>query len=157
MLIPKDIINSNLVQISNLLDVMELDKLYIYSIILDEQFEYEVTEVEQVKYIEVGFKFFMENLLENPENVNFWEHNNDTLYILRDGNYNDISEIFANIQEHKFHMAKGSSQKAHMVSPMDFRLSCYLLILCNMSYKKFYSENSFKTISKEKYILSLSL
>lgn len=157
MVIPNNIINSNLVQISILLEVMQLDKLYIYSIILDEQFEYTVTEVEQVKYIEVGFKFFMKNFLENPENVNFWEYNKDTLYIIRNGNYSDIGKIFINIQENKFRIAKGSSQKAHMVSPMDFRLSCYLLILCNMNYKKFYSENSFNRINKERYILSWSL
>lgn len=51
-------------------------------------------------------------------------------------------------------VVRGSSQKSHMVSPIDFRLSCYLMILCNMNYKKFYSENSFNIITKDRYLPS---
>lgn len=129
-----------------------MNKLYIFSIIIDENFEYEVTEVNNVKYIEIGLRYFIENYLENPNNVHFWEHNNNTLYIMRDGNYSDIKNIFIRIQNIEVSLVKGSSQKSHMVSPIDFRLSSYLLLLFNMDFREFNKQNSFNIVSKDRYL-----
>nr|YP_009750554.1 hypothetical protein [Tolypocladium cylindrosporum]QIJ60559.1 hypothetical protein [Tolypocladium cylindrosporum] len=139
---------------SNLLDIMNLETWYIFSIIMDDSIEcmvYEPKPNSNIKYIEMGYKFFIQNVLENSTK-SFWKYNKNTLYILKDGNYSDLKEIFTVIQDSKVSIVRGSSQKAHMVSPIDFRLSCYLMILCNMDYKKFKAENSFKTISKDRYL-----
>ena len=50
---------------------MNIDQLYIFSIVIDETFEYKVTEVEQVKYIEIGLVYFINNYLGNPNNTEF--------------------------------------------------------------------------------------
>jgi hypothetical protein len=92
----------------------------------------------------------MNNFLE--DNTNFWTHNKNTLYIIKNGNYSDIKGLFTTIQGAKVKLVRGSSQKAHMVSPIDFRLSCYLLILCKMNYKRFTLDNSFNELSKDRYL-----
>jgi hypothetical protein len=49
---------------------MNLDTLYICSIVIDDTFECEVLELEEpckVIYMEIGIKFFMERMLDNPE------------------------------------------------------------------------------------------
>jgi len=148
-------IENDLGYISTISAAMELDRLYIIEITIDNSFECEVYELEQqskVKYIKMGLRFFLENYLENPNNADFWIHNKNTLYIFKEGNYSDIKGLFTIIQDTQVKLVRGSSQKSHMVSPIDFRLSSYLLILCKMNYKKFNSENSFNVLSKDKYL-----
>lgn len=155
MAVVNDTINNDLIFISNMLNAMELDVLYIISINIDDSLEYEIMELEHqsnVKYINVGLRFFVDNFLQNSEYHNFWQFNKNTLYILRGGSYSDIKELFTIIQDTKVSLVRGSSQKSHMVSPVDFRLSCYLLILCKMNYKKFHSKNSFNILGKERYL-----
>jgi hypothetical protein len=68
----KTTVENDLVNISNLLNAMELGVLYIIEIIIDDTFECEIFELEQqsqVKYIKVGLKVFMNNFLE--DNTNF--------------------------------------------------------------------------------------
>lgn len=132
-----------------------MEKLYIFSIVIDETMEYKLVETPQVKYIEIGFKYFIENYLESSNNADFWKYNKSTLYILRDSNYSHIKEMFTIIQDTKVKLVRGSSQKSHIVSPIDFRLSSYMLILCNMDFKKFNAENSFNYANKNRYLPSL--
>lgn len=157
MVVPNERIENDLSQISNLLDNMNLDKLYIFSIIVDDKFNCNIIELEQgsnVIYIEIGIHSFIEGFLNSPHH-NFWEHNKKSLYILRDGNYSDINELFSIIQEDKYKLVRGSSQKAHLVSSVDFRLSCYMLILCNLNYgKASYENSSFHYLSKDRYLPS---
>lgn len=154
MTILNNSIECDLWNISKFLNYMNIDKLYIFSIVIDKTMEYKVVETEQVKYIEVGFKYFMENYLEGPNSTDFWKYNKSTLYILRNSDYSDIREMFTIIQDTKVRLVRGSSQKSHVVSPIDFRLSSYLMILFNMNYKKFITENSFNTLSKDRYLPS---
>lgn len=154
MTILNNSIECDLWNISKLSEYMNIDKFYIFSIVIDETFECKVTETEQVKYVEVGFKYFIENYLENSNNIDFWKHNKNTLYILRDSNYSDVREMFTIIQETKVRLVRGSSQKSHIISPIDFRLSSYLMILFNMDFKKFNAENSFNKLSKDRYLPS---
>lgn len=157
MAVVKTTIANDLIYISNLLKTMELNSLFIIEIIIDDTFECEIFQLEQgsqTKYIKVGLRYFVGNFLQNPNNTNFWEYNKNTLYILKDGNYSDIKELFTIIQDTKALVVRGSSQKAHIVSPIDFRLSSYLLILCKLNYKKFYYNNSFNELSKDKYLPS---
>lgn len=156
MVVLNNSVENNLMNMAKLANDMNLDTFYIFSIIICDTFKYKVREVEypcKVKYIEVGLRFFIENFLEK-DNVNFWHYNKNTLYVLRNSNYSDIRELFTVIQNIKTKVVRGSSQKAHMISPIDFRLSCYLLILFDMNYKKFNSENAFNIIHKDKYLPS---
>lgn len=135
---------------------MNLDTLYICSIVIDDTFECEVLELEEpckVIYMEIGIKFFMERMLDNPEH-DFWVYNKDTLYILRDGDYSDLKDLFTVVQAEKVNVVRGSSQKSHIVSPIDLRLSCYLMILYNMDYSKVASSNSFNILTKNRYLPS---
>nr|YP_010303547.1 hypothetical protein MRV25_mgp17 [Purpureocillium takamizusanense]UNI92576.1 hypothetical protein [Purpureocillium takamizusanense] len=154
MTILNNSIECDLWNVSKLSKSMNIDKFYIFSIVIDETFECKVTETEQVKYVEIGFKYFIENYLENSNNTDFWKHNKNTLYILRNSNYSDVREMFTIIQETKVRLVRGSSQKSHIISPIDFRLSSYLIILFNMDFNKINAENSFNTLSKDRYLPS---
>lgn len=157
MVVLNNSIENDLLNMAELMDFMNIDTLFIFSIIPDESLELNVVELEhpsKIKYIEVGLKFFIEKYLENPNNAYFWEHNKNTLYIMRDSNYSDIKRVFTTIQSTKVSIIRGGSQKSHMVSPIDFRLSCYLMLLFNMDFKRFNYENSFNVISKDRYLPS---
>lgn len=157
MVVLNNPIENTLQNVANLSSCVKLDMFYIISIVMCDKLQYEIKEVISpcnVKYIEVGLKFFVENYLENPGNHNFWQFNKNTLYILRDGNYSDVKELFTTVQNMKANIVRGSSQKSHMVSPIDFRLSCYLMILFDMDYKRFSSENSFNILTKDRYLPS---
>lgn len=63
--------DNNLQYISNTLDSLNMDVLYIFSIYVDNSIELKVFELEQssnIKYVKVGIKFFMENYLDNSNN-----------------------------------------------------------------------------------------
>jgi hypothetical protein len=157
MVVLNNLVENDLLNMSKLLNFMNIDTLFIFSIIADEALGLNVIELEhpsKIKYIEVGLKFFIENYLENPNNAYFWEHNKNSLYIMRDSNYSDIKGIFTTIQNTKVSIVRGSSQKSHMISPIDFRLSCYLMVIFNMDFKRFNYENSFNIISKDRYLPS---
>jgi hypothetical protein len=157
MTILNNSVECDLWKITNLSNDMNMDSFNIFSIVMSDTFECRVTEVEEssnVKYVEMGIKYFMENYLDNP-NIDFWKYNKNSLYILRGGDYYDVKEMFTMIHDTKVRIVRGSSQKSHMVSPIDFRLSSYLLILCNMNFKKFNTENSFNMVSKNRYLPSL--
>lgn len=42
--------------------------------------------------------------------------------------------------------------KAHALSPLDFRLSCYLMAMFNFDYNLISSLNSFNIMSKDRYL-----
>ncbi len=156
MVIVNNSIENTLSNIAAASKCMNIDTMYIFSIVLDDTLKCEVLELEypcKIKYMEIGIKFFMERILDNRDH-DFWKYNQNTLYILRNGDYSYLKEIFTVIQEEKVNIVRGSSQKAHMVSPIDLRLSCYLMILCNMDYKKVYSENAFNILTKDRYLPS---
>jgi len=134
-----------------------LENLYIFDIILDKNLEFTVTKVDvpcKIIHIQVGVQYFLENILKNPINQDFWDFNKNTLFILKDGNYSDLKILFENIQGIKTKVVRGSSQKSHLVSPIDFRLSCYMLVLFDLNYKAFNRSNSFNVITKDRYLPS---
>lgn len=157
MAVVKTTIDNDLIYISNTMNSMELDELFIVEINVRNSVECNIFELEhrsRIKYIKVGLEIFIENFLGSSSQIDFWNINKNTLYILKDGNYSDIKELFTVIQDTKVKLVRGSSQKAHIISPIDFRLSCYLLILCKMNYKKFYFHNSFNELTKDRYLPS---
>lgn len=154
MVILNNSIENTLSNIAVISRNINLGPLYIVSIIIDDKFEYEILDLEapsRVIYLEIGVKFFMQKMLDN-EDYDFWRYNNNTLYILRDGDYSQLKDLFTIIQKQEVNIVRGSSQKSHLISPIDFRLSCYMMILCNMDYKKFRKKNGFNYISKNRYL-----
>jgi hypothetical protein len=102
----------------------------------------------------MGLMYFVNNYLENVDPTHFWKLNKNTLFILRNGNYSDVKGLFQKVKHANINVVRGSSQKSHMMSPIEFRLSCYLMALCNMNYKKFCAENSFDILTKDRYLPS---
>nr|YP_010526683.1 hypothetical protein OOD12_mgp16 [Pleurocordyceps sinensis]UXR11751.1 hypothetical protein [Pleurocordyceps sinensis] len=158
MVIVNSTIKNNLNNISKLLTYVNIDTLYIVTIILDEEFKFEATKIEEpskVLHIEMGLIFFMERFLRNP-NYDFWKHNKNTIYILKEGSYAHVRDIFTAIGNEKVQIVRGSSQKSHIISPIDFRLSCYMLVLCNLNYNICCSRNAFNVLTKDRYLPSWS-
>jgi hypothetical protein len=157
MVILKKSLITDLNNISRTAAYMKIERLHIISIVMDEKFEYQITEVNspvKIVYIEIGFNYFLENFLGNPDNHQFWDYNRDSLYIFRDGDYSDIKTMFSYIVDKQVKMVRGSSQKSHIVSPIDFRLSSYLMILYDLDCRKINSNNAFNILTKDRYLPS---
>jgi hypothetical protein len=104
----------------------------------------------QVRYMEIKIDVFIK--LINIENTNFFEYNKHSLYIIRGGNYIDIKNIFTTINNSPFNLGRGGSQKAHMLSPLDFRLSCYMMAMSSFNYPLICNLNTFNSIDKSRYL-----
>lgn len=73
------------------------------------------------------------------------------MYILRNGNFLDIKNLFANSN---YFIGRGRGQKLHLISPLEFRLNCYLLAMYNFDFKLINELNMFYRITKDRYLLS---
>lgn len=50
-------------------------------------------------------------------------------------------------------LGRGGSQKSHIISPLDIRLSAYLMALYNFNYKTtFISINTINILPKDRYL-----
>ena len=133
---------------------MKIEKLNIFSI--DSQLKIKTMNIiiankgSKVKYIEMHPETFIEFL--NFDNNNFLSYNKDSMYIVRSGDYIDIKNIFTIINNYDVNLVRGGSQKAHMISPLDFRMSCYLMAMFNFNYKVISYLNMFNDISKDRYL-----
>ena len=76
----------------------------------------------------------------------------NSLFIVRGGNFIDIKNLFAVIENQTVNVGRGGSQKAHGLSPLDFRLSSYLMAMFNFNYKLISSLNSFNVMTKDRYL-----
>jgi hypothetical protein len=153
-IILKNTLTNNLENISHLCNIIGIDSLIIFSINIRSKFESKVIKIDlpnKIVYIELDLETFIENFA-NGEKVDFWHHNKNTLYILRDGNISDLNLLFNTIENVNTKVVRGSSQKSHMLSPIDFRLSNYLMLLFNMDYNKVNNQNSFNILDKKRYL-----
>lgn len=153
MMVIKESKYVNLDNLSAMLGHMGMEELKIFSI-------YDKLDLEpinvltnkgcKVRYMEVKLNVFVK--LINVENNNFFDYNKHSLYILRGGNYIDIKNIFTTINNQQFNLGRGGSQKSHMLSPLDFRLSCYMMAMSNFNYNLISGLNTFNYISKDRYL-----
>jgi hypothetical protein len=74
------------------------------------------------------------------------------MYVLRNGTYFDFKYILRNVGKFGINLGRGGGQKSHIVSPLDFRLSSYLMAMCDFNFKLFNSFNMFNTLPKNKYL-----
>jgi hypothetical protein len=136
------------------LGLMKIDELNIVSISpypSPDKINYSETyEPSIVKYIEVGVEDFTVFL--NNSDLNFLEYNKNTLYIIRNGNYLDVRNIFKKINNCDVDIGRGGSQKSHMASPLDFKLCTYLMAMFNFNYELISSLNTFEDIAKLRYL-----
>jgi len=155
ILIMKESTEVNLLDISRMLHVMKINKMHIFSIngygLLDSVPQIQAKERSTVNYIEIGAEDFTSHL-NNPD-VDFLNYNANSLYILRGGSYIDVKNIFTKIRGCEVNVGRGGSQKSHVISPLDFRLSCYLLALFNFNYKYIHDLNAFNGLSKDRYLV----
>jgi hypothetical protein len=133
---------------------MGIDKLNIIAInplgTLEKTNFIKIDEPSIIKYLEVNSDDFISHL--NNPSYNFLDYNKHTLYIIKEGSYLDIKSIFTKINGFDTNIGRGSSQKSHIVSPLDFRLSCYLMAMFKFDYKYISYLNTFSVMAKERYL-----
>lgn len=151
MVIIKGSNNINLYNASYLLTYMEIDKLTIFLINKkDKSMTHNIIDKgSPITYVEVNPKDFIKLI---ASTFDFLEYNNNCLYILKDGSYFDIKSLITNISRYKVNIGRGGGQKAHLLSPLDFRLSAYLMAMFNLDYNYIKDINIYNIISKDRYL-----
>jgi hypothetical protein len=151
MMVVKELSYVNLNDMSNILGGIGIKKLLILSI------NNHVSNIDIKKANKGCFITYMEmNSLELKKmlksDADFYEYNKFSLYILRGGIYIDIKNIFQYINDCKVYLGRGGSQKSHILSPLDLRLSTYLMAMFNFDYNLIKDQNTFNTIDKDRYL-----
>ena len=89
----------DLFEVAKLLDLMGINRLNIVAInprgTLEKTNYINIKEPSNVKYLEINVEDFIA-LLNNPS-YDFLEHNKYTLYIIKEGSYIDVKNIFTKI------------------------------------------------------------
>jgi hypothetical protein len=150
IIILNNINNINLHTLFKNLDAIKINKLSIFSISdsdVKEGFNFSFSENEYL-YLEVGVKNFR-NMLEMD---NFLEYNKNSLYIFRGMKYYQIKNIITKIENCSVYIGRGSSQKSHILSPLEIRLTSYLMAMFNFNYKLISQLNMFNFLSKNFYL-----
>ena len=153
MITIKELKYINIWELSKALAAMGIETLFIFSIYND----YDSNSVDafscsigsKIIYYDVSADKFI-NLINSK--ANFLEYNQHSLYILRKGHFLDIKNIFASISGYNVNIGRGGSQKAHILSPLDLRLSSYTLALFKNKYKLITYLNTFNELEKDRYL-----
>jgi len=109
-----------------------------------------VREPNELILLELSVGEFIE-FLNNPDE-NFRDYNKNSLYILRDSSYKDVKLLFQKINNCSTDLGRGNTQKSHILSPLDFRLSSYLIAMFNFKYEDIYKLNTFSILHKNRYL-----
>ena len=144
----------NLDDLSKVLAAMRIKELNIF-FISDELEKIKIVKKDKgclINYSEIRREHLIELLKLNKEKIDFLDYNKDSLYILRDGGFLDIKNLFTQINGYEVNVGRGGSQKAHVLSPLDLRLSSYLLAVFNFNYKKISYLNAFNALEKDVYL-----
>lgn len=145
-----DIKDINLSTLFKNLNAININKINIYSISkleVQEGFNFSNDHKEYL-YLELG----IENFLQILQVQNFLEFNKYSLYIFRDMNYFEIKNLITKIDDCSVIIGRGSSQKSHILSPLELRLSTYLLAMFNFDYHQIFKLNRFNSLSKNQYL-----
>lgn len=153
MIVIKELKYVSLDNLSKRLAFMGIEKLNIFSISKSDISGHKFVFSNKgclVKYMEVSSDIFIKFI--NQDNGNFLDYNKDTLFIIRGGNYIDIKNLFNTVNNQEVNLGRGGSQKAHMLSPLDFRLSCYMMAMSGFNSQLINSLNTFNYLSKDRYL-----
>jgi len=143
----------NLEKVSEILAVLNVDKLNIISIVDTVCTEIVSTSTNKgstVLYAELDIKNFIEYL--NNEDNAFIKANPYTIYIIRGGVFIDLKNLFSTISGYNVTVGRGGSQKSHMLSPLDLRLSFYLIAMFEFNYEIIKDLNGFNDLDKNRYL-----
>ena len=145
----------DLFELGKLLNLMGIDRLNIialYPLDVIEKINYiNIKEPSDVKYLEIGANDFITHCLNNSS-FNFLDYNKNTIFIIKEGSYIDVKNIFSKINGFNTNIGRGGSQKSHLLSPLDFRLSCYMMAMLKFDYKYITYLNSFNIATKDRYL-----
>jgi hypothetical protein len=132
---------------------MGIDKLQIFSINNNNSATINKIGVEgyDLIYLDMSSELFIYQVL-NSNHRKFIEYNNTSLYILRGGNFLDIKNLFAKVDGYQTNIGRGGSQRSHVISPLDFRFSIYLMALFRGDCNLIFSLNDFNNMSKDRYL-----
>lgn len=152
MLVLSNDLKVNLNDLTRSLNFMKINELSIFYIddTINKTNVIKGEGPNKLSFIEINKTNFIE-FINNP-NTNFLEYNKSSLYILKDSNYIDVKILFNKINQCEVNVGRGGGQKAHVLSPLDFRLSCYLMAITNFSYKQAFYLNSFNLLNKSSYL-----
>lgn len=109
-----------------------------------------VKEPSLVTWFELSVEDFIE-VLNNPHD-DFMGYNKDSLYILRDSDFIDVKKIFNKINNYEVNIGRGGGQKCNILSPLEFRLSNYLMVMFKFNYMDISRLNTFNYLHKSRYL-----
>lgn len=144
----------NLLHLSKHLEYMHIKELDIISINLSTKIDQEtflISDSPKVRYFEVGILSFIEDVGTVPIDL-FFNKSISNLYILRDGTYKDMKYILRQVGKHGMNLGRGRSQRAHVISPLDLRLSAYLMAMSSIMYPEIVTQNMFFCLPKDMYL-----
>jgi hypothetical protein len=151
MVVVKELNYIDLLKLSQILGYMGIKESFIFSI--DDHLEnMKIIKKDNgslITYTELKQEQFVTLL---NSNVNFLDYNKHSLYILRNAGCLEIKNLFTKINGFQTNIGRGGSQKSHILSPLDFRLSTYLLAMFNFDYKKLSYLNAFNDLEKDRYL-----
>jgi hypothetical protein len=154
MVIIKELSYINLDELSRILAVMHIKEMNIFSI--DNQLEQmKIIRKDNgclITYTEMRQEHLINLLDFKKEKADFLDYNKNSLYILRDGGFLDIKNLFSEINGYEMNIGRGGSQKAHILSPLDFRLSSYIMAMFNFNYDLISNLNAFNSLEKHRYL-----
>lgn len=138
------------------LNIMNIERLNIFIVDteMSNDFIWVVNKDSNIKLIKSSPEQFINFI--NSDFDTFLLYNPYSLYIIR-GNtkgpsYKYIKYLFKKINEYDMNIGRGGSQKAHILSPLDFKLSCYLMAFFDFNHKLINGLNLFNELEKERYL-----
>jgi hypothetical protein len=151
MMVIKEYREINLNNLSHALSYLGIDKLNIFCIDgVAGIVQTSVKEPTEVLFVELSVAEFIE-FLNNP-NRDFMDYNKNSLYIIRNSSYLDAKLLFNKINNCEVNLGRGGGQKAHVVSPLEFRFFAYLMAMFNLKYNDVCYLNTFNTLDKKIYL-----
>lgn len=87
----------------------------------------------------------------NSDSFNFDEMNKYCLYIFVDMSWFELAVMFKSANVDVI-ISGGSTSKRHLISPLQLRLSSYIIALFDMDSIEANNYNNFRNISKERYL-----
>jgi hypothetical protein len=141
----------NLDDMSEILNGMKIKQLNIFSIKgqVDSCNVVTTDKGSKVMYFDIDVQQFVKF---SNYDEKFPTYNKNNLYILRGGNFIDVKNLFTTINNHCVNLGRGGSTKSHILSPLDLRLSSYLMAMFNFYYKLINNLNTFNYMSKDRYL-----
>jgi hypothetical protein len=151
MMVIKEYREIDLNQLSHTLGFLGINRLNIFCIDGVEGIHKTIINSSaEILFVELSVAEFVK-FLNNPD-TNFMDYNKNSLYILRDCSYMDVKLLFNSIGNHKVDIGRGGGQLSHVVSPLEFRLTSYLMAMFNFKYNDICYLNTFNLLNKKRYL-----